>query len=164
MLSTSRPTSSSMPALARIAACAAIAWSAVFPARAEIVNVGNAETQELIKQGVTIVDIRTPGEWKQTGVVAGSQLVQFVDERGKVDPAAFIRQLNEVADPSKPVVLICRTGNRTGKAAQLLAASQPNRKIYNVREGIVGWNRAGLSIIPLQQNLQSAGIKCTPAC
>jgi rhodanese-related sulfurtransferase len=153
-----------MLARARRAGIAALAWIAVSPVSAQVINVGNAETQELIKQGVTLVDIRTPGEWKQSGVVAGSQLVQFVDERGKLDPDAFIRQLNEVADPSKPVVLICRTGNRTGKAAQLLAASQPNRKIYNVKEGIVGWNKAGLPIVPLQQNLQSAGIKCTPAC
>jgi rhodanese-related sulfurtransferase len=153
-----------MFARARRAGIAAVACVAMSPVLAEVINVGNAETQELIKQGVTLVDIRTPGEWKQTGVVAGSHLVQFVDERGKVDPEAFIRQLNEVADPSKPVVLICRTGNRTGKAAQLLAASQPNRKIYNVREGLTGWNKAGLPMIPLQQNLQSAGIKCTPAC
>ena len=145
-------------------AVAALAFVLASPAGAEVVHVGNGETQELIKQGVTIVDIRTPGEWKQTGVVAGSQLVQFVDERGKVDPAVFIQQLNAVADPSKPVVLICRTGNRTGKAAQLLAASQPNRKIYNVKDGIVGWARAGLPVVPLQQNLQQAGIKCTPTC
>jgi rhodanese-related sulfurtransferase len=153
-----------MPTLARLAVLAALSWFAVSPVRAEVVHIGNAETQALLKQGVTIVDIRTPGEWKQTGVVAGSQLVQFVDERGKLDPDAFIKQINEVADPSKPVVLICRSGNRTGKAAQLLAASQPNRKIYNVKEGIVAWGRAGLPIVPLQQNLQSAGIKCTPAC
>lgn len=142
---------------------AALALTAVSPARAEVVHVGNAETQALIKQGVTIVDIRTPGEWKQTGVVAGSQLVQFVDERGRVDPA-FIEQMNAVADPSKPVLLICRTGNRTGTAARMLSASQPNRKIYNVKEGIVAWGKAGLPVVSLQQNLQQAGIKCTPAC
>lgn len=134
------------------------------PARAEVVHVGNAELQELLKQGVTLVDIRTPGEWRQTGVVAGSQLVQFVDERGKVDPETWVRQINEVADPAKPVILICRSGNRTGKASQLLSSVQPQRKIYNVREGLIGWNKAGLPMVPLQQNLQSAGIKCTPAC
>lgn len=134
------------------------------PARAEVVHVGNAELQELLKQGVTLVDIRTPGEWRQTGVVAGSQLVQFVDERGKVDPETWVRQINEVADPAKPVILICRSGNRTGKASQLLSGVQPQRKIYNVREGLIGWNKAGLPMVPLQQNLQSAGIKCTPAC
>lgn len=142
----------------------ALALAVVSAADAEVVHVGNAELQDLLRQGVTIVDIRTPGEWRQTGVVAGSQLVQFVDEKGRVDFDAFAHQIDAVADPAKPVVLICRSGNRTGKAAQMLDARTPQRRIYNVREGLVGWNKAGLPMIPLQQNLQQAGIRCTPAC
>lgn len=133
-------------------------------AQAEVVHIDNGEFQNLMKQGVKVVDIRTPGEWKQTGVVAGSQMVQFVDERGRVDPEVFAQQLDAVVPASQPVILICRSGNRTGKAAQLLATRQPARKIYNVREGLIGWNRAGLPVVPLSQNLQQAGIRCTPAC
>lgn len=134
------------------------------PVRAEVLHIGNAETQELIGQGVTIVDIRTPGEWKQTGVVAGSQLVQFVDEKGRYDADQFMLKVNAVADPSKPVVLICRSGNRTRTAAKLISAANPQRKVYNVKEGLVGWNKSGLPIVSLEQNLQTAGIRCTPAC
>lgn len=137
---------------------------AVAPTQAEVLHVGNEELQSLLKQGVTLVDIRTPAEWKQTGVVAGSQMVMYVDEKGRVDPEAFTKELNAVADPTKPVVLICRSGNRTGHAAKMLSAKDPQRKIYNVKDGIGSWARAGLPIVPLAQNLQSAGIKCTPAC
>lgn len=134
------------------------------PARAEVVHVDNAAFQDLMKQGVKVVDIRTPGEWRQTGVVAGSRLIQFVDERGRVDPELFTQQLNAAVPADQPVILICRSGNRTRTAAQLLAAKQPQRKIYNVRDGLIGWNKAALPVIPLAQNLQQAGIACTPAC
>lgn len=141
-----------------------VAVLAVAPARAEVIDVNNAEFQALIKQGVPVVDIRTPGEWRQTGVVAGSQMVQFVDERGRVDPEVFSRQINAVVPADQPLILICRSGNRTGTAARMLNARAPQRKIYNVREGLVGWNKAGLPVVPLAQNLQQAGISCTPAC
>lgn len=137
---------------------------AASPARAEVVHVDNVEFQRLLKDGVKVVDIRTPGEWRQTGVVAGSRLVQFVDERGRVDPDVFAQQLNAAVPAAEPVILICRSGNRTGKAAQLLSSKYPQRKIYNVRDGLIGWNKAGLPVIPLAQNLQQAGISCTPAC
>jgi rhodanese-related sulfurtransferase len=153
-----------MPRFDRFPLALSLALTFAAAARAEVVHIGNAELQDLLRQGVTVVDIRTPGEWRQTGVVAGSQLVQYVDEKGRLDPDAFVQQLNAVADPAKPVVLICRSGNRTGKAAQLLDAKSPQRRIYNVREGLIGWNRAGLPMVPLQQNLQQAGIRCTPAC
>ena len=138
--------------------------AATQPVRAEVLHIGNAETQELIGQGVTIVDIRTPGEWKQTGVVAGSQLVQFVDEKGRYDADQFMSKVNAVADPSKPVVLSCRSGNRTRTAAQLISSANPQRKVYNVKEGLIGWNKSGLPIVSLEKNLQTAGIRCTPAC
>jgi rhodanese-related sulfurtransferase len=134
------------------------------PVSAEVIHIGNAETQELLKQGVTIVDIRTPGEWKQTGVVAGSQLVQFVDEKGRYDAEQFMLKVNAVADPSKPVVLICRSGNRTRTAAQLISSANPQRKVYNVKEGLIGWNKSGLPMVSLEKNLQTAGVRCTPAC
>lgn len=142
---------------------AAIALLAL-PVSAEVVHVDNAAFQELMKQGVKVVDIRTPGEWRQTGVVAGSRLVQFVDERGRVDPELFAQQLNAAVPADQPVILICRSGNRTGKAAEMLSAKQPKRKIYNVKDGLIGWNKAALPVIPLAQNLQQAGISCTPTC
>ena len=132
--------------------------------RAEVVNIGNDEFKEVLKQGLPLVDLRTPGEWQQTGVVAGSQLIMLFDEKGRADPEAWARQVEQVADPAKPLVLICRTGNRTGKAAQYLAQKYPGRKIYNVRDGITAWARAGQPVVSVQQNLKQAGIKCSPAC
>lgn len=134
------------------------------PAAAEIVQVDNGELRRLAAAGATIVDLRTLGEWRQTGVVAGSQLITLFDENGQADPVAWMQTLDQVAPADRPVVLICRSGNRSGKAAQLLEQRDPRRKIYNVREGINGWLAAGEPVIPVDRNLAREGIRCSPRC
>lgn len=134
------------------------------PARAEVVHIDNAELKALIAEGLPVVDVRTPGEWQQTGVVAGSQLVMLVDEAGRSDPELWKRQMAAIADPTKPVVLICRSGNRSNVGAKILQQQNPHRKIYNVREGINGWLRSAQPVVSVKKNLETAGITCTPRC
>ena len=38
-----------------------------------------------MQQGVEVIDVRTTSEWKKTGVVEGSHLIMFYDEKGKYD-------------------------------------------------------------------------------
>ncbi len=57
-------------------------------ARAEVINIDNAELAQLVKSGVTVIDIRTRPEWEETGIVSGSKLLTYFDERGRADPAA----------------------------------------------------------------------------
>jgi rhodanese-related sulfurtransferase len=115
------------------------------PARAEVIEIGNDELKALKAQGVKVIDLRTAGEWRQTGVLEGSQI-------------------NAVSAPAQPVVLICRSGSRSGKAANLLHEANPSRKIYNVKGGMSGWVRAGQSVVPFEQNLKTAGVRCSPSC
>ena len=132
--------------------------------RAEQINVGNEEFKRLLAQGVPLVDVRTAGEWRQTGVVAGSRLITLFDEQGGSDPAGWVKEMDRVAGPGAPVVIICRSGNRSGKAAQLLLQRDPKRKVYNVQEGIAGWARAGQAVVSLQENLKQTGGACSPRC
>ena len=53
---------------------------ATLTARAEIINIDNAELARLAASGVPVIDIRTEGEWKETGVIAGSRLLTFFDD------------------------------------------------------------------------------------
>ena len=71
---------------------------------------------ELSSDEVLFVDIRTPPEWHETGVLPNAQLVTFQGE------IAFLHELQSLmrVDP-RPVVLICRSDNRTRQAAHLLA-------------------------------------------
>jgi rhodanese-related sulfurtransferase len=101
-------------------------------------NVDNDGLQRLLSQGVPLYDVRRPEEWRETGVVGGSQRLTFVDEMGRLSPG-FLERLTSEVGKDDPVVLICRTGNRTDALARHLVEQLGYTQVYNVRDGIVGW-------------------------
>ncbi|WP_337906599.1 rhodanese-like domain-containing protein [Pelovirga terrestris] len=111
------------------------------------------EAQRLVAAGdVTLIDIRTPEEWRQTGVPRNAKLVNMVHPGG-VD--GFVSEiLDQVdGDADAPIALICRTGNRTTQVQRLLVA-RGFGQVYNISEGMVGssagpgWLKRGLPIEP----------------
>ena len=122
-------------------------------ARAEVINIDNAELAQLVKSGVTVIDIRTQPEWEETGIVPGSKLLTFFDERGRADPAAWLEKLKPMAGPGDPVVVICRSGNRTKPVSQLLSQQAGYAKVYNVKNGIKGWTAGGGAVVPAAQSI-----------
>lgn len=133
-------------------------------ARAEIVDISGDQLMALVKQGTPVVDVRTAGEWRQTGVLKGSRLITLFDEQGRADPADWARQVDKVVAADKPLILICRSGSRSGKAAHILDKAGHKGIIYNVKGGISGWMREGQPVVSVQENLKQAGITCTPSC
>lgn len=113
--------------------------------RAEVVN--EPASQALIEQKVPVVDIRTPGEWKETGLLKGSIPIVFFDERGGYNVDAFIKALNAQVDTSKPFAIICRTGSRTSMLAPFLSSTY-GYKVINLKGGILYAKRLGLPIEP----------------
>jgi rhodanese-related sulfurtransferase len=105
----------------------------------KIVQIDNARLQALLAQGVAIVDIRRPEEWRTTGIVAGSHLLTFFDEDGRCEPTAWLAQLRPLIAPGQPMILICRTGHRTNLICDLLSETTDYRELYNVADGILGW-------------------------
>ena len=108
-------------------------------------NVDNAGLQQLLDRGVPVVDIRRPDEWRETGVLQGSALLTFVDANGRVRPG-FLETLAEHHPPTEPLVLICRTGNRTDVLGRHLVERMGYTRVYNVRDGITEWIRKGLPV------------------
>ena len=86
-----------------------------------------AATGELL-----IIDVRTSGEWRETGVPRGAA-------RANIFEADFIERVKQAvgADLSRPIVVICARGNRSTRAQQLLSAAGFN-DVHNIREGMLG--------------------------
>ncbi|MEN8171205.1 MAG: rhodanese-like domain-containing protein [Pseudomonadota bacterium] len=101
-------------------------------------NVDNDELKSLIADGVPLYDIRRPDEWRSTGVIKGSKRLTFIDGRGQVSPQ-FLPEFTQRIGKDEPVILICRTGNRTDALARHLVEKMGYTKVYNVRRGITGW-------------------------
>ncbi len=100
-------------------------------------DINAPEAYEAVKNGkLTLIDIRTPPEWKQTGVAPGAARINMIHPQGA---AGF---LNEVlakvgGDKTAPIALICRTGNRTTQVQRFLQA-QGFTQVYNIKEGMAG--------------------------
>lgn len=106
----------------------------VMAARAEP-DLSAPEAYSAAREGkLRLIDIRTPDEWRQTGVAPGAGLVDFY--RGPVVLLDAVLQMVD-GDRSKPIALICRTGNRTTHAQKFLQ-QQGFTRVYNVKEGMVG--------------------------
>ncbi len=108
-------------------------------------NLDNAQLETMLVQGVPIFDIRRKDEWRQTGVIKGSQLLTFVDSGGRVTPG-FLERFTSTVGKDDPVILICRTGNRTSTLARYLVEQLGYTNVYNVRDGITRWIRDGLAV------------------
>ncbi len=114
-------------------------------------QIDNTQLQQLREQGVKLVDVRRPEEWQTTGVVEGSHLLTFFDHQGKSDPGSWLWQLKKFVSPGEPLMLICRTGHRTGIICEFLHAETAYKQVYNVAEGIMGWLREGLPVITVEE-------------
>ena len=101
-------------------------------------NLDNNQLKTMLEQKVPIFDVRRLDEWKQTGVVEGSKLLTFVDSSGRMNPD-FINRFSTIVNKNDPVILICRTGNRTSTLARLLVEQMGFTQVYNVRNGISHW-------------------------
>lgn len=101
---------------------------------------------------VTIVDVRSPMEWRITGIPDGSVPVT-IHHAGGAD--GFVAEILEMVDGdrSRPVALICASGVRSG-AAQSLLRAQGFSDVRNLAEGMQGsragqgWLAQGLPVQP----------------
>ncbi len=110
---------------------------------AEVIDVDREELARLVEEGVPVVDIRLPEEWRETGVIEGSHLLTFFDADGEYDAAAWKAALDEIVDADEPVVLICRTGSRSGLVSDWLSERAGHATVYDVEGGIMSWLRSG---------------------
>lgn len=129
--------------------------TSAFNVRADIIDIDNAELASLSASGVPVIDIRTAPEWEETGIVPGSHLLTYFDERGNVDPVAWLEKVKAIAKPGDPVVVICRSGNRTKAASQFLSQQAGYIKVYNVKHGIRDWAKEGRPIASAASALAS---------
>lgn len=98
--------------------------------------------QRVASGGAVLVDVREPDEWAQTGIVAGAKPLALSDLRGeRRDWKPFL-----AANKDRELILYCRSGNRSGQAAALLAAE--GYRTANAG-GLRDWVAAGKPVVPV---------------
>ncbi|BAL26191.1 rhodanese-like domain-containing protein [Azoarcus sp. KH32C] len=133
--------------------CAAAVLLLPLPALAQeaVLELTPAEAGARAKAGeVTLIDVRTPEEWRETGVAPNATRINLYHPEG---PEGFAREVLKRVGGNRnaPIALVCRTGNRSGQAQRILGALGFSR-VYNVREGMSGstsgpgWIARGLPV------------------
>ena len=109
---------------------------------ADAQKVSTSHLKNLISEGVPLIDIRTPGEWSETGIIEGSYQITFFNEKGEVNISQWLLNFDKIADRQKPFILICRSGRRTGVVSRYLDKNFDFFKIYDATDGINGWKKS----------------------
>jgi len=84
--------------------------------------------QQLLNSKIKIIDIRTPSEWKTTGLVKGSIPIMFFDESGNYNLETFSAELNKKITKKERFALICNSGSRS----KMLGTHLGQKMGYNV--------------------------------
>lgn len=96
------------------------------------------ELKELSQlEDVQLLDIRTPEEYAE-GYIEGYQNIDFLSETFQDDI--------EKLDKSKPVIMYCRSGGRSGRCSKLML-EKGFTKIYDLEGGITKWESDGNAIV-----------------
>jgi len=100
--------------------------------------------EKLIAKGYPTIDIRTPMEWKQTGIIKGAHKMMFFTPKGQPDLAQWFFELGHlVKDKKEPILLYCAHANRSKSLGEGLT-QMGFENVYELKGGIEnGWLKAG---------------------
>ena len=104
-------------------------------------------TPAFAQKKIKTIDIRTPEEWKETGIVKGSYTIMFFDEEGNFSVPDFLNKIDKVVKKDEPFALICRVGSRTGIVAEFLS-DKLGYNVINLKGGIMKMIYEGYKTVP----------------
>lgn len=87
------------------------------------------EAEQKIADGALLVDVREQNEW-DAARVPGSDL----------KPMSLLNSWYQDLPRDQEVILLCRTGNRSGKVADALINQAGFDNVFNLTGGIVRWS------------------------
>jgi rhodanese-related sulfurtransferase len=103
---------------------------------------------KFLAKKIKIFDIRTQGEWKQTGIIKDSIPLTFFDERGQYNVQAFLAGLSKHVKKGESFALICATGNRTHMVSNFLGKN--GFPVINLKGGIMKAVQNGVKLVPFK--------------
>lgn len=93
------------------------------------------DAQKRVAAGALLIDVREQDEWEKMHVAA-SKLIPLGDVSNRLDEIPKDRD----------VILICRSGRRSG-AAQATLKGRGYDRVANLDGGIIAWHEGGLPVV-----------------
>jgi rhodanese-related sulfurtransferase len=112
---------------------------------------GQIAHERSIANTLTIIDVRTPNEWRQTGLPKNAEGATIYRDNNK----DFLAQISRITngDKAAPIALICASGVRSARAADILKTAG-YRNVLDIKGGMMGnqqnpgWMAQNLPIQP----------------
>jgi rhodanese-related sulfurtransferase len=111
---------------------------------ADFKTIDVTEFEKLQKEGLPVIDIRTPQEWKTTGIIEGAHKIMFFTPQGQPNLTDWFFELGHlVKDKKSPFIIYCAHASRTKALGEgLIGMGFEN--VYELKGGIEnGWIKAG---------------------
>lgn len=106
---------------------------------------------EATNETLTLIDIRSPKEWPESGVPKGSKTITMHNPNGR---EAFLEAIRSAVsnDLSRPVAVICAVGGRSRWARRYLTKNgfsnvvDVSEGVFGRGPGLPGWIKRGLRL------------------
>lgn len=122
-------------------ACAVALLLAISQASAGEPSISAPDAFQQARNGdLVVIDVRSPREWRQTGIPAGAKAITMHDPEGL---GAFLKNLlrSVEGDRNARIAMICARGNRSHSMQQFLTQNGFTR-VLDVSEGMLGRGRS----------------------
>ncbi len=116
-----------------------ISFSIFFISFSAIANELSAiDAAKEMSNNLIIIDVRNKEEWKETGIIPNSLLIQMLSA-GRTIRKEYISELLIALGEDKDIkaAIICHSGGRSSATVELLKNEGFNN-IFNISEGMVG--------------------------
>ena len=90
--------------------------------------------EKIAQEGVAILDVRTPEEFAE-GFIEGARNIDFYRDDFEIE-------INSL-DKESSYALYCRSGKRSGQAAQMMQEAG-FLSVFNLDGGMIDWANAGM--------------------
>jgi len=107
--------------------------------------------EKMVKNGAIFVDVREPSELKE--------LAYNVEGAKNIPLSQFRERMGEMPKDKK-IILACRSGARSMRAAKMLIANGYTH-VYNMNGGIIAWQQQGQ---PVLKNGEKPKVKKASCC
>jgi rhodanese-related sulfurtransferase len=108
-------------------------------------------SHSFLEKDIPIIDIRTPKEWEETGVVPDSHLITFYNEDKTYNEIKFLFELEKIVNVEDTFAILCRSGNRSNQVSRFLY-SQGFTNVINLAGGIKMGKKNGLELAKVTNN------------
>jgi rhodanese-related sulfurtransferase len=107
---------------------------------ANFIGLTPTQVEEKLAKNIKVIDIRTPSEWKETGIIPNSYKMMFFTANGKYDTQKWLNDFSKIIkDQNEPFILVCAHANRSNMVGKFLSSEVKYKNVYELKGGIVRW-------------------------